>query len=79
MMKGEMKNIIRIIIAIASTMFLLVGATHAAGKLDTLSGSKNNTLAGIVMDGPGLPCQIINAPAGTIMDGPGLPCQINED
>ena len=54
-----MKNITKIILAIVSTMFLAIGATHAAGQLDTLGSSKINTFAETVMDGPSLPCGTI--------------------
>lgn len=52
-----MKNILSLILAVASTMFLFVGATQAAEKFDSI-GSKTTSLSGTVMDGPGLPCII---------------------
>ena len=60
MLTGEMKNIIKITLAIASTMFLAVGATRAAGKLDPLGSSNINTMSVTVMDPPPPPpCVII--------------------
>jgi len=56
MLTTEMKKLLSLILAVASTMFLFVGATQAAERVDTLGNSKATSLSGTVMDGPGLPC-----------------------
>jgi hypothetical protein len=55
-MTPEMKKLLSLALAVASTTFLFVGATQAAEKFDTL-GSKDLSLTGTIMDGPALPCQ----------------------
>lgn len=57
MLITEMKKILSLILAVASTTFLFVGATQAAEKFDTLS-NKDLSLTGTVMDGPTLPCGV---------------------
>lgn len=56
MLITEMKKLLSLVLAVTSTMFLFVGATHAAATFDTLGNSKSTSLTGTVMDGPGLPC-----------------------
>ena len=55
---GEMKKMLSLLLAVASTLFLFVGATQAAEKFDTNVQSKTTSLTGTVMDGPGLPCMV---------------------
>ena len=52
-----MKKLLSLILAVASTMFLFVGATQAAEKFDTLGKGNAASLSGTVMDGPTIPCQ----------------------
>jgi len=56
MLTPEMKKLLSLLLAVASTMFLFVGATQAAEKFDTLSNAKESALSGTVMDGPTFPC-----------------------
>lgn len=51
-----MKKITSFVLALFSTLFLAVGATHAAENFDTLGNGKNLTQPDSVMDGPGMPC-----------------------
>jgi len=54
--EGEMKKITSLLLALFSTLFLAVGATHAAESFDALGHAKNTTVSDTVMDGPGMPC-----------------------
>ena len=50
-----MKKITSLLLAVFSTLFLAVGATHAAEKFDTIvSNAKHTNVSDRVMDGP--PC-----------------------
>ena len=57
-MTAEMKKLISLLLAVASTLFLFVGATQAAEKFDTNAQSKTTAISGTVMDGPTLPCVV---------------------
>ncbi len=57
-MEGAMKKIISLLLAMASTMFLFVGATQAAERFDSVGNNKSTSLSGTVMDGPALPCAV---------------------
>jgi hypothetical protein len=51
-----MKKLLSLLLAVASTMFLFVGATQAAEKFDTIGNGKSASLSSTLMEGPGLPC-----------------------
>ena len=57
-----MKKITSLLLALFSTLFLAVGATHAAEKFDPtgLSNIKKSNFSDTVMDGPGTPCIILD-------------------
>ena len=58
MLSDAMKKLLSLALAVASTMFLFVGATQAAESFDTIGNAKSTSLTGTVMDGPGLPCVV---------------------
>jgi hypothetical protein len=54
-----MKRILSLLLAVASSMFLFVGATNAAEKFDSIARSPNATLStSLAEDPPGLPCSV---------------------
>jgi len=53
-----MKKIVSLILAVASTLFLFVGATQAAEHFDAIGKSKSTTISDAVMEGPTLPCGV---------------------
>ncbi len=54
-----MKKLISLLLAVASTLFLFVGASQAAEKFDSIS-TKSTSLSGPASDGPALPCVVID-------------------
>ena len=55
-MIDEMKRTYSLLLAVVSTMFLMIGSARAAEKFDTLGQSKFSPVTDTVMDGPGMPC-----------------------
>ena len=54
-----MKKLNSWIFAIASTLFLMVGAMRAAEKFDTLGSSSGNRIdSNVLHEGPSLPCNV---------------------
>jgi hypothetical protein len=51
-----MKRTYSLLLAVVSTMFLLIGSARAAERFDSIDQSKITPTSDTVMDGPQMPC-----------------------